>query len=375
MYINREARKEVVGAAMRHLSWRRAWTWAGFGLAFLLLRGINRLGRWLDDRWWPDISQQKIERPVFIFANARSGTTMLHRLMSLDRERFASLKLYQSLFSAVCHRRLFESLARADERFLGKRLRGLVDWINKTFFTGWEGIHKMGIDQAEEDEALFVLGMNSPSVVLLIPFLDELQGSVWFDRLEAEERKAFLDFYQDTLRRHLYASGGDRTFLNKNALFALRVRSVYERFPDARFIYLVRHPYDALPSFLHMFHEKWHVHSPEIGTNSPQARALARMAVDYYTYALDCRTLIPSDQFAVVRYEDLVADPRSAVEDLYARLDLPISDAFRARLIEATRDQRAFVSEHEYDLEQFGLTRETIYAALKDVFEEFGFER
>jgi len=42
-------------------------------------------------------AQQKIEAPVFIFGNARSGTTLLHSLMSLDEERFASMKLYQSI--------------------------------------------------------------------------------------------------------------------------------------------------------------------------------------------------------------------------------------------------------------------------------------
>jgi hypothetical protein len=150
---------------------------------------------------------------------------------------------------------------------------------------------------------------------------------------------------------------------------------MFERFPDARFVYLVRHPYDALPSFLSMFYDKWATHSPAIPMDSPASRALARMTIAYLRYALDCRKFVPAEQFRVVRYDDLVTDPRAVVEDVYAWLGLPIGAAFRARLDAATRLQRSYASEHHYSLEQFGISKREVYADLKEVFEEFGFER
>ena len=374
MYLNRTAVREIASVARRRLNPRRAWVWLCYAFAFFSIRGVLGMARRIDDLLWPDIAEQEIAQPVFIFGNARSGTTLLHRLMSRDEEHFASMKLYQSTFSAVSVRRSVEALERLDRRVPGRPLRRGVDLINRVVFSGWQGIHEMGIDQAEEDEAVFALCLMSPSVVLLLPYLDELRGLTSFDELPAEDRRGFMDFYADTLRRHLYASGGQRAFLNKNALFAPRVRTMFERFPDARFVYLVRHPFDAIPSFLSMFHSKWATHSPEIGTNSPEARALARLSIDYYRYALDCRKLIPDDQFITLRYDDLVADPRDTIESLYRRMGLALSPAFRARLEAELIGQRKFASGHGYSLEQFGLSEEEVFGELKDIFAEFGFE-
>jgi hypothetical protein len=374
MYLNRAALREITRVARQRRSPRRVWIWIGYALGFFSIRGVLRLSRWIDDLLWPEIARQKIEEPVFIFGNARSGTTLLHSLMSLDGERFASMKLYQSIFCAVSVHRSIEALDRFDERVPGRPLRRLVRLINRALFSGWEGIHEMGIDKVEEDESIFTFGLMTPAVVLILPFLDELEGLTSLDDLPAEERRRFMDYYEDALRRHLFASGGERIFLNKNALFAPRLRSMCERFPDARFVYLVRHPFDAIPSFLNMFHSKWITHSPEIGADSPAARALAHLAIDYYRRAIDCRKFIPEDRFITVRYDDLVAQPRKTVDALYRRLGIDMSPTFRARLDQALASERGFSSGHSYSLEQFGLTEEGIFEELPDIFAEFGFE-
>ncbi|MBW2273179.1 MAG: sulfotransferase [Deltaproteobacteria bacterium] len=374
MYLNRAALHEITSVARHRLSLRRSLTWLVYAILFYSIRGVLGAVRWIDDRLWPEIADQKIERPVFIFGNARSGTTLLHRLMSLDEEHFTSMKLYQSIFCAVCVRRSVEALDRLDRRLPGRPLRRGVKLFNRLVFSGWGGIHEMGIDQAEEDEAVFGLTLMTPSVVLLLPYLDELPGVAAFDTLPAEERRGFMDFYEDTLRRHLHASGGQRAFLNKNALFAPRLRSMFERFPDARFVYLVRHPFDAIPSFLSMFHAKWSSHSPEIGTDSPEARALARLAIDYYRCALDCRKFIPEEQFITVRYDELVANPRDSIEKLYRRLGLAVGEPFRARLEGELAAQESYSSGHRYSLEEFGLCEEEVFGELKDIFTEFGFD-
>jgi hypothetical protein len=54
-----------------------------------------------------------------------------------------------------------------------------------------------------------------------------------------------------------------------------------------------------------------------------------------------------------------------------------VTERFRARLAEATKKAAQYKSAptHQYSLEQFGVTPEMIYEPLKDLFEEFGFER
>jgi hypothetical protein len=374
MYLNRSAAREIAGVARNHLSARRAWIWLSYALGFSAIRGVLNVTRWLDDLFWPEIADQKVERPVFIFGNARSGTTLLHRLMSLDEDHFTSMKLYQSIFCRVSVFRSIAALERLDRRVPGRPLRRLVDFVNGKVFQTWDGVHAMGLDEAEEDEAIFALTLMTPAVALLLPHLQEMPGVRSFDDLPAEERRLFMDHYEDCLKRHVYASGGERTFLNKNALFAPRVRSMIGRFPDARFIYLVRHPFEAIPSFLDMFHSKWLTHSPEFDANSPEACALADLAIDYYRYALQCRKFIPEDQFIAIRYDDLVEDPGEVVNVVYRHFDLEMSPSCRARLDEALHATCSYSSSHSYSLEQFGLSERAIYAELKDIFTEFDFE-
>lgn len=167
---------------------------------------------------------------------------------------------------------------------------------------------------------------------------------------------------------------GAPQFLNKNVHFAPRVRSVYERFPNGAYIYLIRHPYEALPSFLSMWHEKWKTHSPELDHEHPESRALAEMAVAYLRYGLEAREYIAEDRFHLLRYDELVRDPRGSVEAIYAKYGWEMSDAFRAELAGATQRQRGHESAHEYSLEGFGLNSEWVYERLADVFDEVGFE-
>ena len=85
-----------------------------------------------------------------------------------------------------------------------------------------------------------------------------------------------MDCYENTIKRHVYEAGGKR-FLNKNVFFSTRVRSVYEKFPDAVFVYLVRDPHDCLPSFLNMFYQAWKAHSPSIRPDGEEIQALKRL--------------------------------------------------------------------------------------------------
>lgn len=356
---------------------RPSLRWSRYFVAYSSLFGAVRTavdaGRAADAVLYPEYRAQRVEQPTFIFANARSGTTLLHRLMCLDEERFVSFKLYESILPAITFHRLVNACARLDAP-LGGRLRKAVDWINESQLGGWEGIHSTGLDKPEEDECLFVYTLDAPGLLLLFPYVDELPRAYWLDHADAATRHRVMDYYEDTLKRFLYQRGGGRTFLNKNVLFTGRLRSTYEQFPDGRFIYLLRHPYEAIASFLSMFYVTWGTHSPDIPKDSPEVRAFARLAVDYYRYALDFRNEVPERQFLVLQYRDLVADPRRVVERVYEHFDMDMGAAFHRRLSDATSRSRGYRSEHDYSLEEFGLTRAWIRDRLGDLFDEFGFE-
>lgn len=366
--------KRIAEVARNHFTLRSLPMNVGIAGTWWFFRELVKRAQQADDRLYPEWRETNVERPVFIFASARSGTTMLHRLMSLDEERWATIRLYQTIFPTVTAERVFERVQRIARGPLGRAVSAVPEFIDARFFGGWKGVHPMSLDAPEEDECLFVFSAVSPTITLLLPFADELASCAELDRLPPADREAFLDFYEGSLRRFLHANGRGRRLLNKNVFTGPRLASLAGRFPDARFVFLVRHPYDSLGSYLSMWHRAWQVHRPEIAKDSEEARAYARMALSNYREALAKRALLGNGRLIVVHYDDLLRDPEATVGKLYEELGETVSPAFRRQLAAAAEQQKSFRSEHQYSLEEFGITREWLYQQLPDVYAEFGFE-
>ncbi len=373
MYVNKDGLREIRKVLFKQPTVGRLVTTAWIGALYTAIRQVTVGFRALDEVLYPEYRKQKIDRPVFVFANPRSGTTLAHRLISMDDEVFTTVKLYQTIFPSVTATRTFQRLIEVAQTRVGNVLNGVYDFFNNPLETRWTEVHHLSLDQPEEDVCTLLWSLQSPATGLLFPFMDELQSQTWLDRQNPDQRAAFMDSYESTLKRHVYQAGGKR-FLNKNVFFAPSVRSMYERFPDAAFVYLIRNPIDSLPSFLNMFYQAWKAHSPGIRPDGEEIQALKQLGYEYYRYALECRREIPKDQFIVVRYEDLVRDPKSTILGLYGRLGMPVSEAFEARLDDAIKGHRDWESSRAVELDFFGVTEEEVRSELRDVFEEFGYE-
>jgi hypothetical protein len=373
MYVNKRGLREIAGVLFKKPTVGRLVTTAWLAPIFAGLRQTAVAFRSLDEVVYPAYRDQKVEKPVFVFANPRSGTTLAHRLISMDQEVFTTVKLYQTIFPAVTATRTFKRLIELSDSRLGTVLDRAYGFFNAPFEKRWHGVHQISLDQAEEDVCTLLWSFASPTTGLLFPFMDDLPSQTWIDRQPDDEKHAFMDCYENTIQRHVFEAGGKR-FLNKNVFFSTRVRAVYEKFPDAVFVYLVRNPHDCLPSFLNMFYRAWKAHSPGIRPDGEEIQALKRLGYEYYRYALECRREIPEDQFIAIRYEDLIRDPKKTILGLYGRLGMPVSEAFEAKLDEAMIAHEEYESPRDFELDFFGLTREEVSAELREVFEEFGYD-
>jgi hypothetical protein len=375
MKVHDEALLRVAEVAKRHATLRAQPVNAGILAAWWTFKNLIRGAQALDDVFYPEWRKQDVDAPIFLVANARSGTTFLHHLMALDDDRFVTMKLFETIFPSVTAHRVIDAIARSDEEMFGGVFKKLKELTDRTFFSGWKDIHPLGLDRTEEDECVFCYTLHTTTLGLLIPEIDEIEDLMWFDSLPLETRDAFLAYYENVIRRHVFSRAPDKRYLNKNVFMTPRLRSLAEHFPDAQFVYLVRHPYESIGSYLDMFHRAWQVHRPDIAKNSPEAKALARMAMKQYRYAMTCRDVMDPEKFILVKYDDLIANPKGTVEHIYRNLGMRISPAYAQRLEEATKAHRAFKSEHSYALEDFGVTREEVYAELSDIFETLGFAR
>ena len=254
-----------------------------FTLLYFIQQIINLFFRLIDEVIFFKYRQVKIEAPVYIIANPRSGTTYLHRLMSLDEERFAHMKFLHTLFPTVSFIKLTHVISRIDKA-LGGHVTKLLDKAAAKMFGGWEEIHAMGFNKAEEDEAPFALSMTSAGIFLLFPYLHLFKEQWLLDNDDENVKKQLMFYYINCVKRFMYAAGKNKTYLSKNVMMSGRIETLMKFFPDARFIFIVRHPYKVLPSFVSMFAIMYRVHSPQIKDNDAAMQAWAELGMEFYLH-------------------------------------------------------------------------------------------
>jgi omega-hydroxy-beta-dihydromenaquinone-9 sulfotransferase len=343
--------------------------------ATLLVNAANRLAERLDDKLYPEHHDQPLGKPVFIVAAPRSGTTFLHRLMSRDQQ-FSTFKLLQTFFPTVTGHRAIESLKSLNDS-LGGLFSKVQEAADKNYFGAWEGLHDTGLNEDEEDEALWALAFATPAIWLVLPFPERFAHLRFVDKLPRDKREKLVAHYRGCVQRHLYASAG-KTLLGKNVLLPGRFEIVTQALPEARFVHILRHPYEAVPSTLSLFTVPWKWHSPKLSLRGSEAHALAQLIIDYYKFLHQKQ--LESDRagdhrFFSMTYRALVQDPVARIEEIYERFSLDMTPELRARLVAEAAQRGKFKSEHSYSLEQFGLSKDYIYGELAELFDYYGFER
>jgi len=372
MYINLSlfAKAEYLALFRARFSVRR-WAYVlFFTVLYWLMWFIVAFGRALDHVFFPGFKRQPVREPVFIVAPPRSGTTLLQKLMSLDDDRFIYNALYQTIFPAVTFQRCFDAVLGLD-RIAGGPLRRLVGWAEKKWFGGWDDMHKMRFNQPEEDDGFFVYTFVTEAIYLLFLHVDELWEAGFPDALPPAKRRKVMAFYRSCLQRRLYASGREKTILTKATQSSGSVESLLEAFPDGRFITIVRDPHKSVASHVSVFWPVWKAHSPYLRKDGPESKAYARLAVRWFQHLFAFRQKVNPKQYYCIDYRDLTRDPAATFEKLYDHFGWTMSAAFRAKLAAATQQQREFKSQHEYTLEEFGLSPEWIRQELGDVLDYY----
>ncbi|HEY6878350.1 MAG TPA: sulfotransferase [Polyangiales bacterium] len=341
----------------------------------LLVNAANRLAERVDNKLYPAHLSQPLGKPVFIVAAPRSGTTFLHRLMSEDPQ-FTTFKLLQTFFPTISGHRALDALKSVNDA-LGGVFDKLQEKLDENYFGAWEGLHDMGLNQDEEDEALWAMAFATPAIWLVLPFPERFDHLRFIDKLPREKREKLVAHYRGCVQRHLYANQG-KTLLGKNVLLPGRFEIVTQALPEARFVHILRHPYEAVPSTLSLFTVPWRWHSPKLSLQGREAHALAQLIIDYYKFLHQKQ--LESDRtgdqrFFSMTYRALLQDPVARIEEIYARFSLSMTPDLRERLRIEAQKRGKFKSDHTYSLEQFGLTKDYVYRELAELFDYYGFER
>lgn len=350
----------------------------GWLVLFYALYPLWELAIWLgflmDEIFFSGYRQEEIEEPVFIVGNPRSGTTFLQRLLARDDQTFDSMRTWEMFFApSVTVRKIVRCISALDRR-LGSPLHRALGMLEES----WQEdnvMHRVALRAPEEDEYLLLHIWSNLKIWLFAGMLEEAAPYTYFDTaMPDEEKKRILDFYKGCLQRHLHAHGiENRHYLAKNPHYTPMIDTLYSYFPDAKIIYLARNPLDMIPSYVNMKDFEWKVTGDPVEDYACRDYILD-MAQHWYTYPLERLEQAPLDSYIVINFNDLVGNAGRTVREIYDWFGFELTPAFARVLRTATERARDHESDHEYSLQEMGLTREEIVEKYKTVFERFGFD-
>jgi hypothetical protein len=328
----------------------------------------------LDEIFFRDYRDKRIKQPVFIVGNPRSGTTFLQRLLARDEATFSTMRTWEILLApSIVMRKIIRSLSALD-----RRLDSPVHRVLGMLEESWQEdnvVHRIALRAPEEDEYLLVHIFSTLKIWLYAAMLEEAAPYTYFDsQMPEDERTRIMTFYKRCLQRHLYANRSDnKHYLAKDPHFTPMIDTLYEYFPDVKIIYLARNPLDMIPSYISLKEKEWQLLGNPVQAYSSREYILD-MAQHWYRYPLERLAHAPQDSYIVVNFNDLVGNARRTVYEIYDRFGMRVRPAFDQILQRATTSARNHESDHEYTLDEVGLSRKQVVTEFKDVFERFGFD-
>ena len=333
-----------------------AWLLTAAQLTFYPL---IHLGFAVDELLYPAIRNTAVRRPLFIVSCPRSGSTLLLHLLAADPAN-------------ACHRTselLFPSPAL--RRYVPQPFFTWADGVFRRRFASLDSIHPIRFDHAEEDEFLFLLLGNSGIGSYLFPYgaaLDYLAVERFWE-WPLEKRERFARYYHRCIQRLLWARASTR-YVGKSPHFLGKIADLWRWYPDARFVYLIRSPYQSIPSALSMITTIWRL--SVAGPPSAQAlEASYRALLELARHGDRELRALPEGNVAVLPYTDLVTDVRAAIQGLYAWLGWPLTADYWQNLTAAAQNQRQWTSEHRYSAEEFGLSPTRIREDFAFIFDRY----
>ncbi len=251
------------------------------------------------------------EPPVFILGHFRSGTTYLHKLMASDT-RFGFLSNYDILCPNIS--------MLAGDRF-GKFLQRITEFFRIKNYHFNNSVHQL-FDPGEEDMYLISKG-SSVSAYWGFIFPEAHEQMFVTDSVDSKTISKWKQEYLYTLKFATCRCKGKRLIL-KNPPNTGRIKLLLELFPDARFIYIHRNPFDLYYSMNNLWTKVITKYYSLQNLNQDQ---IDKAIYDYYSRLIERyeqeKHLVPKGNLIEISYDELESSPFETIYKIYDELRLP----------------------------------------------------
>ena len=327
------------------------FTEQGYQFAYQMLVG-NLVSRLLTQEGWkqrPDCLNNQITKPLVILGIPRTGTTALHKLLSVDAQ-FQGLECWLTQFP----------MPRPP----------LEDWPANT----WYQASVAGLD------AMFALvpeirKAHDIKNILKQDFCSNMFGSTlpvpsyddwWSEQSEAPSYRRYVKVMQ-----LIGANSPDKKWLLKNPGHLANVDLLLEIFPDACIVQTHRNPVKAIPSvcstirYGRMLIEGENVRPDVLGERELNYWSKAACHAD------EIRKSAPQ-QFFDVTQADLNRDPLAVIESIYDYFGLELtSDTIELMQQRIGLNPERSHGVHSYSIEQFGIEEADIRDRFSAYMEQY----
>jgi omega-hydroxy-beta-dihydromenaquinone-9 sulfotransferase len=296
------------------------------------------------------------EDPIFIIGHWRTGTTLLHQLLNLDPNLAAptlfqvaepncficSYRYYLPVFSAmVSENRPMDNV-------------------------------RIGMNEPQEDEyAIYRITDFSPIERLVFPKNSDyfLLDYTSFLPENEKERKEWEEQLRSYFRKLYFFHG--KTIVSKNPFNSLRIKELATIFPKARFIHIVRHPFEVVPSTIHMWKIVFDQNKLNRKGSDPGIEEVAKGLYKVLTTIEKDRSVLPEENFYEMKFEDLEVDPVAEFRKIYSRFHMPFDEAL-SHNIQSFMDSLKDYRKNEFILEDE--EKEMIHNQLHQHMQNFNYQ-
>lgn len=323
----------------------------------------------LDYLFFPSLWRAQVKQPVFIIGHARSGTTLMHRLMSADADRFSYFLYWETFFPSLLQKKTVRLLGYLDGKVFGGFLQQKVRaWDDKTFGP-YRHMHDMSLFNAEEDCFAMQAAFVSQQWSLEIPMMEVVD----FFHLDAmpKKRRRWMHHYRELVKRQLLHNGGNKIHLSKNPVMSGWVESLIAAFPDARFVVMMRDPVACIPSCLKLVEASWKHKGWRREDCEASLARLTEISFEHFTHPREVLARYPATPQVVVDYRQLTTSPRETVIEVYGALGMSLAQSHDDWLRARAEQERAHHSKFEYSLGEFHLSAAQIEQRLESFYQQY----
>ena len=306
----------------------------------------------------PEIAQVAIDRPVFILGLPRCGTSILHALIGADPAVRTPLQWEVAAPSPPPEAATFATDPRAD---------GFDAYVAANFTGAWADVlkaHPIGARIPQECGMILETAFQgiNPTMLFGLP-----SYYAWYrdadTRFGYQVHKMWL--------QHLSWKNPRARWVLKVQEHAFHLPALFDAYPDAVLVQPHRDPVTVMASISRLIEVIRSV-SYEGIDRAKLGMELLHLWHDGQVAAMAWRKANPDRKVLDMRFDDIVADPVAAVQQVYAHADMDFSlatrEAVAAWWAANPSDKHG---QHRYELADYGMTRAQVEAVFADYIETY----